>query len=66
MKGDFSVLNFDPHEHKRGVDEPEQGVLRNISGVLHQQGRVTTDADMTEGELIGLGWNGQALSLIHI
>jgi len=60
MKGDFSVLNFDPHEHKRGVDAPEQGVLRNISGVLHQQGRVTTDADMTEGELIGLGWNGQA------
>jgi len=60
MKGDFSILNFDPHEHKRGVNPPEQGVLRNISGVLHQQGRVTTDADLTEGELLGLGWNGQA------
>ncbi len=60
MQGDFSVLNFDPHEHERGVSPPAQGVLRNISGVLHQQGRVTTDADYTEGELLELGWNGQA------
>ena len=35
-------------------------MLRNLSGVLHQQGRVTTDADLTEGELLELGWNGQA------
>ncbi len=60
MQGDFSVLNFDPHEHERGVDPPALGVLRNLSGVLHQQGRVITDADLTEGELLELGWNGQA------
>jgi len=60
MQGDFSVLNFDPHEHERGVNPPANGVLRNISGVLHQQGRVITDADLTEGELLELGWNGQA------
>ena len=54
MHGDFSVLNFDPHEHERGVEPARQGVLRNVSGVLHQQGRVTTDADLTEGELLGL------------
>src|SRR5512139_1935009 len=60
MQGDFSVLNFDPHEHERGVQPASQGVLRNISGVLHQQGRVTTDADLTEGELLELAWNGQA------
>ena len=60
MKGDFSVLNFDPHQHERAVTAPAQGVLRNLSGVLHQQGRVTTDADLTEGELLELGWNGQA------
>ena len=60
MRGDFSVLNFDPHEHERGVSPPAQGVLRNLSGVLHQQGRVTTDADLTEQELLGLGWKGQA------
>ena len=41
MQGDFSVLNFDPHEHERGVEPPAEGVLRNVSGVLHQQGRVT-------------------------
>jgi hypothetical protein len=60
MHGDFSVLNFDPHEHERGVEPAAQGLLRNVSGVLHQQGRVTTDADLTEGELLELGWNGQA------
>ncbi|WP_338761579.1 hypothetical protein [Massilia sp. METH4] len=53
-------MNFDPHEHARGVAAPADGVLRNVSGVLHQQGRVTTDADMTEGELLELSWNGQA------
>lgn len=60
MQGDFSVLYFDPHEHERGVNPPALGVLRNISGVLHQQGRVMTDADLTEGELLELAWNGQA------
>src|SRR6185295_12341040 len=60
MRGDFSVLNFDPHEHERGVNPPAKGVLRNVSGVLHQQGRVTTDADLTDGELLDLSWNGQA------
>jgi len=60
MRGDFSVLNFDPRVHKRGVTHPADGVLRNLSGVLHQQGRVTTDADLTDGELLGLSWNGQA------
>ena len=60
MNGDFSILNFDPHEHERGVARRADGVLRNVSGVLHQQGRVTIDADLTEGELLELGWNGQA------
>lgn len=60
MQGDFSVLNFDPHQHERGVEPPADGVLRNLSGVLHQQGRVMSDADLTEGELFELGWNGQA------
>ncbi|MDH4607151.1 DUF6519 domain-containing protein [Pseudomonas sp. BN102] len=60
MQGDFSVLNFDPHQHERGVNPPSLGPLRNLSGVLHQQGRVTLDADLTEGELLELGWNGQA------
>jgi hypothetical protein len=59
MQGDFSILQFDPHEHERGVSSPEQSVLRNVNGVLHQQGRVITDADLTEGELLELGWNGQ-------
>ncbi|MNF52751.1 hypothetical protein D3C84_341090 [compost metagenome] len=60
MQGDFSVLNFDPHQHERGVNPPSLGPLRNLSGVLHQQGRVTLDADLTEGELLELAWNGQA------
>src|SRR5262245_34015834 len=60
MRGDFSVLHFDPHEHERGVNPPQRGVLRNVRGVLHQKGRVTTDADLTEGELLELTWNGQA------
>jgi hypothetical protein len=60
MQGDFSVLNFDPHEHERGIDPAANGVLRNLTGVLHQQGRVSTDADFTEGELFELAWNGQA------
>ncbi|MDT4798994.1 hypothetical protein FQZ97_316400 [compost metagenome] len=60
MQGDFSILNFDPHQHESGVNPPARGVLRNLSGVLHQQGRVTLDADLTEGELLELAWNGQA------
>ncbi|HPO19119.1 MAG TPA: hypothetical protein PLO07_07985, partial [Rubrivivax sp.] len=60
MQGDFSNLHFDPHEHERGVAPAALGVLRNISGVLHQQGRVTLDTDLSEGELLELGWNGQA------
>jgi len=39
MKGDFSVLNFDPLENTRGVADPSDGVLRNLGAVLHQQGR---------------------------
>ncbi|MGH8583540.1 MAG: DUF6519 domain-containing protein [Gammaproteobacteria bacterium] len=60
MKGDFSKLHFDPHEHDRAVSPASHGLLRNISGVMHQQGRVMSDADLTEGELIELGWEGQA------
>ena len=60
MHGDFSILTFDPRRHERGVAAPRDGVLRNVSGVLHQQGRVITDADLTEGELLELAWNGQA------
>jgi len=60
MQGDFSVLRFDPREHERGVSPSRDGVLRNINGVLHQQGRVTLDADLTDGELLELGWNAQA------
>ena len=60
MQGDFSVFKFDPHEHERGVEPAALGLLRNVSGVLHQQGRVSTDADLTEGELLELGWSGQA------
>jgi hypothetical protein len=60
MQGDFSKLNFEPHEHERGVSTPDQGLLRNLAGVLHQQGRVTTDADLTESQLLELAWAGQA------
>jgi hypothetical protein len=60
MEGDFSILPFDPLLHGRGVDAPAHGVLRNIEAVLHQQGRVITDADLSEGELLDLAWNGQA------
>lgn len=60
MQGDFSNLNFDPHEHERGVSAPANGVLRNVNGVLHQQGRVSLDTDFTEAELLELGWQGQA------
>jgi hypothetical protein len=60
MQGDFSILTFDPRRHERGVAASRDGVLRNVSGVLHQQGRVITDADLTEGELLELAWNGQA------
>ncbi|KEF42629.1 MAG: hypothetical protein ER33_05030 [Cyanobium sp. CACIAM 14] len=60
MQGDFSVLGFDPREHERGVSPPALGVLRNVNAVLHQQGRVMTDADLTEGELLELAWNSQA------
>ncbi len=60
MQGDFSVLTFDPHEHERGVAAPADGVLRNLSGVLHQQGRVSVDADFTEAQLLDLSHDGQA------
>src|SRR5437660_4638712 len=60
MQGDFSVLYFDPHQNDRGVTPPINGVLRNVNGVLYQQGRVTRDADLTESELIALGWESQA------
>jgi hypothetical protein len=60
MQGDFSVLDFDPHRNERGVTALADGVLRNVNGVLYQQGRVTRDADLTEGELLALGWDGQA------
>src|SRR5262245_12324533 len=60
MKGDFSVLNFDPLEPTRGIAAPADGVLRNLGAVLHQQGRVMSDADLTEGQLLGLGWQDQA------
>jgi len=60
MKGDFSVLNFDPLENTRGVADPSDGVLRNLGAVLHQQGRLMSDADLTEGQLLGLGWQDQA------
>jgi hypothetical protein len=60
MQGDFSVLNFDPYQHTRGVSPARNGVLRNINGVLHQQGRVTLDADLTEGELLDAAWDDQA------
>src|ERR1041385_6031080 len=60
MQGDFSNLNFDPHEHERGVSPAANGVLRNINGVLRQQGRVSLDTDFTEAELLSLGWQGQA------
>lgn len=60
MHGDFSQLNFDPHVHERGVDPRADGLLRNVSGVLHQQGRVSTDVDLATGGLLALGWRGQA------
>src|SRR5262245_32890299 len=60
MKGDFSRLHFDPREHERGVTPASDGVLRNVNGVLHQQGRVMSDTDLTEGELLELGWARQA------
>src|SRR5215207_6492843 len=60
MQGDFSVLNFDPYQHKRGVAPARNGVMRNVNGVLHQQGRVTLDADLTDGELLDLAWQEQA------
>ena len=60
MRGDFSVLDFDPHRDERGVTALADGVLRNVNGVLYQQGRVTRDADLTEAELLALGWDAQA------
>src|SRR5215831_16511569 len=60
MHGDFSILNFDPRERERGVDTPQDGVLRNMTGVLQQQGRVITDADLNESEILDLGWRGDA------
>lgn len=60
MQGDFSVLVYQHYAHRRGVVQPAQGVLRNLAGVLHQQGRVVSDADLTDGELMSLQWQGQA------
>lgn len=60
MQGDFSVLNFDPYRDQRVVTNAADGVLRNVNGVLHQQGRVTIDADLTEEVLLELGWDAQA------
>ncbi|MEW6371112.1 MAG: DUF6519 domain-containing protein [Pseudomonadota bacterium] len=60
MQGDFSVLHFDPRRDARPVAGAPESVLRNLSGVLQQQGRVTLDADQTEGELFDLAWQGQA------
>jgi hypothetical protein len=60
MHGDFSKFSFDPHEHDRGVRQPVDAALRNRSAVLQQQGRVITDEDMREGELLGLAWRAQA------
>lgn len=60
MQGDFSQLKFDPALHTRGVAEPVLGPLRNVAGVLQQQGRVITDADLAEGELLDLAWQDQA------
>ena len=60
MQGDFSNLDFDPHAHERGVAPAANGVLRNVNGVLHQQGRVSLDTDFTDGQLLELGWQGQA------
>ena len=51
MQGDFSVLYFDPYQHRRGVSPGRNGVLRNVNGVLHQQGRVTLDADLTDNPI---------------
>ncbi|MDM0004352.1 hypothetical protein QTI51_01750 [Variovorax sp. J22G73] len=60
MQGDFSNLDFDPHAHERGVAPAANGVLRNVNGVLHQQGRVSLDTDFTDGQLLELGWQAQA------
>jgi hypothetical protein len=60
MQGDFSNLDFDPHAHERGVAPAANGVLRNVNGVLHQQGRVSLDTDFTDAQLLELGWQGQA------
>lgn len=60
MQGDFSQFKFDPARHTRGVAEPVLGPLRNVAGVLQQQGRVITDADLAEGELLTLAWQDQA------
>ncbi len=46
MKGDFSTWQFKSRD--------------NIVGVLHQQGRVMRDADLTESDLIALAWQDQA------
>src|SRR5262245_17157790 len=43
MKGDFSQWRFDASE--------------NINALLHQQGRVLNDADLTESGRIQLDWN---------
>jgi hypothetical protein len=60
MQGDFSVLPFDPRRHDKPAATPADGVLRNLNGVLHQQGRVTLDADGLDGQLLELDWQGQA------
>jgi len=42
MKGDFSTWRFDARE--------------DFQGVLYQQGRLITDTDLTEGEMLALLW----------
>jgi Family of unknown function (DUF6519) len=58
--GDFSRYRFDPREHADGVSQPNGAAMRNREAVLHQQGRVITDDDLSEGQLIDLAWRAQA------
>ncbi|NAZ84905.1 DUF6519 domain-containing protein [Kineococcus indalonis] len=46
MHGDFSTRRFDPAEGHQGV--------------LYQQGRLLSDADLTDGEAIALAWRRTA------
>ncbi len=51
MKGDFSAWRLDPRDDHQGV--------------LYQQGRLISDTDLTEGEMIALSWRiGAARDII--